>query len=212
MRYGAASEFTPTVEIAINKIQKAHALNTARAEAARAATAAVMVGGLRASAAALLVRFAGKLLDDDARVYSRRLENRTYTETNNMKLALLVLALLLVPVVALAQASLPAELPVDQALSELLHSIGGMQGAGALGIALMVSQAVMLFFRTPLANFAGKWKFLIASGVAIVTAFLGLVAGGTNWKAALLHSAVLGSINTFAHQTIKQFTEKPAEG
>lgn len=126
-----------------------------------------------------------------------------------MKFLLAILAVLLIPLVAFAQASLPTELPTDQALTEMLKSLGGIQGAGALGIALAVTQIAMYFFRSPLASFAGKWKLLIASGIAISTAFIGLISTGVDWKAAFLHSAVIAAVNTFIHQAIKQATEKP---
>jgi type IV secretory pathway VirB2 component (pilin) len=68
--------------------------------------------------------------------------------------AALAVMTLLVPILAFAQASLPADLPTDQALEIFVKSLGGLKGASALAIALVVVQAVMLFFRTPLANFA----------------------------------------------------------
>lgn len=127
-----------------------------------------------------------------------------------MKPIILFLLALFIPVVALAQASMPVEIPVDVALGELLKIVGGMKGFSALGIAMLVTQAVMLFFRTPLANFAGKWKLLIASGVAIVASFLGLLASGVEWKLALVHGTVLAAVNVFLHQLVKQVAEKPA--
>jgi low affinity Fe/Cu permease len=203
----AVSEFSTTVVLPVTALEQAKAINVARAETNRAIGYAEACGS---PTAALLLRCAGKLLDARARAYSRRLESKP-TRDPNMKFALACLALLLVPVVALAQASLPVELPVDVALSEFLKSLGGLPGAGALGIAVIVSQAAMRFFQTPLANFAGKWKLLIATGIAILTAFLGLLANGVDWKGALLHSVTIGAVNTFLHQLVKQLTEKPAD-
>lgn len=209
-----AGEFDVTVELPACVTSNAVLIGSALEDVQRARSSAERVAGARAAIAAFFVACAGKLLLDETRVYSRRsLANRIAilgeTQMRPLFKFTAFLSILLLPFVALAQASLPTELPVDQALSELLKSIGGMNGASALGIALVATQAVMLFFRTPLANFAGKWKLLIAAGVSIVIAFLGLLASGIDWKAAILHSFTLGAVNTFLHQLVKQLSEKP---
>ncbi len=200
----ARSEFDSTVSVVKHTIDGATMLNRARDEAARGAASAAAVGDTLATVASVLLVCAGKLLDADTRAYSRRLESN-HPRNIDMKTILTALAILLIPVVALAQASLPADLPVDLAAQQLIATIGGMKGAGALGIAIAVIQAVMLFFRTPLANFAGKWKLLIVAALSMVLTYLGLVLSGTPWLTALVTGPFVAGIQVFAHQIVLQF-------
>lgn len=114
-------------------------------------------------------------------------------------------------------ASLPAsvptsEIPVGDALSQLIAVIGGLKGATALGIAIAVTQAIMLFFRTPLAAFAGKWKFLIVVSLASVTTYLGLVASGVNWGVALTSAPFVAAIQVLFNQGVKMFKPETPSG
>jgi hypothetical protein len=72
-----------------------------------------------------------------------------------------------------------------------------------------VLQAIMLFFRTPLANFAGKWRFLIVAGTSLVAGTVALIATGTPVLAALAHANTLAATQVFFHQLVTQF-QKPA--
>lgn len=113
------------------------------------------------------------------------------------------------------QSSLPAsfpvtELPADQALAQLVGLLGGLKGATALGIAVAVTQAVMLFFRTPLANFAGKWKLTIVSLLSCVATYLGLVSSGASWGVALLAAPFMAAIQVLASQFFLQFKKDQA--
>lgn len=105
-------------------------------------------------------------------------------------------------------ASLPADLDVPQALVELLKSLGGLKGATALGIAVAVTQAVMLFFRTPLANFAGKWRLTIVASVSVVATVIALMASGLPFLACLVHAGTLTALQVAGNQFVKQFSEK----
>ncbi len=135
-----------------------------------------------------------------------------------LKRLLAVLAILFVPALALAQvepASLPVLLPTtdlttDQALGELLKSLGGFKGATALGIVFLVVQALLLFFRTKLADFAGKWKLVIVTALSLVGGVIGLLVSGVPLLAALTHATTFTSLQVFGNQFIKQFAEKPA--
>lgn len=119
---------------------------------------------------------------------------------------------ILIPVVALAQAaSLPADLPTADALELLLKSVGGLKGAGALAIAAFCVQAVLLFFRTPLAGFAGRWRLLVVAGLTLVFGFMSMLLSGVDWKAAIVHADVLLMLQVFANQIWKQFVAKGDE-
>lgn len=125
--------------------------------------------------------------------------------------ALLVIAIF-VPLfdasLAFAQASLPTDIEASDAVAELLRSIGGLKGASALAIVAVVVQAVMLFFRTKYASFAGKWRIVVVTGLTVVAGVLALRVAGVDWIGALLHSSTLAAVQVFGNQFVKQLTEK----
>ena len=103
-------------------------------------------------------------------------------------------------------ASLPVgDLETSQALEAFMQSLGGLKGATALGISFAVVQAIMLFFRTPLAAFAGKWRLVIVTGLSLVVGTLGLALSGLPVGAALLHSQTFAALQVFINQIFKQF-------
>ncbi len=83
----------------------------------------------------------------------------------------------------------------------LLAGIGGLKGAA---LAVVVIQGLMLFFRTNLADFAGKWKLLIVSGLSFAAAFVGILSTGAPWTTAIVDGAVLAAFQVFANQVWKQ--------
>lgn len=98
--------------------------------------------------------------------------------------------------------------PDQQALDHLLQGLGGAAGAGALGIAVLITQVLMFLARSPLADLAGKWKLAIVTGVSLLaTVIAGKVAGQT-WMAALLSGPVVAAAQVFFHQIFDNF--KPA--
>lgn len=211
MRYDVwFSEHKQTVELPIEIVNRAHKLNDARAEASRARRSATMVPDVWCMLAAFFLRCAEKLLDRGASSYSRQVSPTFTGEPNMLRFLSLIVGLLLLPLIAFAQsslpASLPADLPTDQALSLFLQSLGGLKGAGALAIAVVVVQAIMLFFRTPLATFAGKYRLLIVGGLSIIAGFVALLATGLDWKLALMNTGVIGPIQVFIHQLVKQLS------
>lgn len=125
-----------------------------------------------------------------------------------MRFFLFLLALF-VPAVALAQAaSMPVDLDWSQSLNLIMQAIGGMKGAGALGIAMGVTQIIMRLVQSPLGNYAGKYKLLVYTGVSMVAGVLALKLTGIDWIGALTNSAVITAVGTFVHQIILQ-TKKP---
>lgn len=87
----------------------------------------------------------------------------------------------------------------------VLASIGSLKG---FALAAAVIQGLMLFFRSSLSAFAGKFKFLIIAGLSFVAAMVGGLAAGKSIGQVLLDGAVLSALQVFAHQAIKQFGEK----
>lgn len=119
---------------------------------------------------------------------------------------LLFLLALLVP--SLAFATDPATMPVDLDWSEslrlLVQALGGLKGAGALTVAAAVTQGVMILARSPLGNFAGKFKLLVYTGVSMVAGVLALKLSGVDWLGALMHATTLTAVGTFVNQCLKQ--------
>lgn len=116
--------------------------------------------------------------------------------------------ILLSTLVGAEPTSLPADLEIGDALKQLLAGLGGLKGASALGIAVFVIQGVLLFFRTQLAAFAGKWRLLIVTGLSLVIGVLALSMAGVSWTSALVHANTLAAVQVFIHQLVKQLSEK----
>jgi len=138
-----------------------------------------------------------------------RIQTRTWTQFILASFAASIFTLAFMTLFALAD-ELVIMPPTQDEIMALLASLGGLKGMGVLGIVAVVVQGLMLFFRTPLADFAGKWKLTIVLGLSLVGGVVGLVATGMAWLPALLHSTTLAAAQVFIHQLVKQVTEKPA--
>lgn len=112
---------------------------------------------------------------------------------------------------AMADGDPTAPVATEDFLKALFESIGKLKGAGTMGIVVVVVQLLMLFFRTPLANFAGKYRLLIASALTMVGGVIGLKLTGVDWMAALVHSSTLAAFQVFGHQAFVQFIKKADE-
>lgn len=102
-------------------------------------------------------------------------------------------------------------LPTEDFLALLLQSIGQVKGATGMGIAVLVTQLIMAFFRTPLANFAGKFRLVIVMVLSLAAGLLALKLSGVTWAAALVHSSTLAAFQVLAHQLYVQFIKKGDE-
>lgn len=101
--------------------------------------------------------------------------------------------------------------PNDQFLFALWQFVGGVKGLAGMALIAAVVQIVMMFFKTSLASFAGKYRLLIVLGLTVVASMVGLMSQGVSFTAALVNGATLSAIQVFAHQVYKQFIEKSAE-
>ena len=98
----------------------------------------------------------------------------------------------------------------DQFLMSLWQFIGGAKGMSGMALVAAVVQIVMMFFKTSLANFAGKYRLLIVLGLTLFGSVVGLMSQGVSLAAALVNGATLSAAQVFAHQLYKQFIEKSA--
>lgn len=100
----------------------------------------------------------------------------------------------------------------DELQAYLALLIGGSQGKPiGLWIAVVATQGVALLFRSQLGAFAGIWRMLIISGVAIVTGVLSQVLQGMSWPMALMHSTVIAAVQVFVHQIIAQAAKRTTD-
>ena len=125
-----------------------------------------------------------------------------------------VLAIVSYPVIVLAQAaSLPASMPVvpyDQAFGQLLTMLGGLHGATAMAIVVVVVLCLMLLLKTPLGQYAGKYKLLALTGLTLVGGVLALMLSHVTLAGALTDATTFAALQVFLHQIVSQFSEKTA--
>lgn len=98
-------------------------------------------------------------------------------------------------------------------LKAAIESVGSLKGASALAIVAMVLQLLMLFFRTQLSMWAGKWRMMLVYVLSLAGGVLALKVSvpGMEWLAALLHSNTLAAAQLVLHQVKKQFWDKKDE-
>lgn len=102
-------------------------------------------------------------------------------------------------------------MPTQDFVALLLDSIGKLKGASAMSLAVLVTQLLLAFFKTPMGEFAGKYKLLAVLLLSLVTGVLGLMMSGLDWKAALIHSSTLAAFQVLIHQIYIQFIKKANE-
>lgn len=104
-----------------------------------------------------------------------------------------------------------AVVPADQFMVAFWQFLGGFKGLSGMAAVAAVVQIVMLFFKSTLSGFAGKYRLLIVTGLTVVASVVGLMGQGMTLTAALLNGATLTAVQVFAHQLWKQFVEKKEE-
>ncbi len=103
------------------------------------------------------------------------------------------------------------ELPAPPSIDEwqaLIVSLGGLKGASALTVAGIVTQAVMLLWRTNLSKFSGQFRLIVFLLVSVVSSLIALKASGLDWAAALAHSSSLTAYQALGFAIYKQFFTK----
>lgn len=101
--------------------------------------------------------------------------------------------------------------PTGDELKALLTALGGLKGAGALGIVAVVVQALLYFFRSTFAKFSGAYQLLIVNALTLVGTFVALKTQGMDALAIITHSQVLTAGQVFLHQVFKKFTKEPSK-
>jgi hypothetical protein len=130
-----------------------------------------------------------------------------------MRFFVTLIVFILAPLVALGQASQPTDVTTftdTQAFEYFLKGLGGLKGAGALPIAVFVTQ-IVLFLTSRFGNLLGRWQLLTVAGVSLVTTVLAAVATGMPWATALLSGPVVAGLQVLVHQLIVQFSPAKVE-
>lgn len=94
-------------------------------------------------------------------------------------------------------------------LLQVLTFVSTAKGLTTIGLAAGVVQLVMLGFKTPLAAFTGRWRFVIVSLLTVAGLIVGSMATGATFSAALGQAPVLAAVQVFLDQAWRQlFTAK----
>ena len=99
----------------------------------------------------------------------------------------------------------------------LISSLGGIKGAGAMGIAAIVVKLLLAAFNSDylgkqLDKLTGKAKLAVVSLLSYASGVIALVqVGQVSLGAALVHSAVMPLLVVFLNQVYKQFIQKKNE-
>lgn len=100
--------------------------------------------------------------------------------------------------------------PTGDEFKNYVDSLGGIKGAGTLGIILLVVQGLMLLLRSKAGDLAGQLRLLLVIGLTMVGGIISLRIQGIQWVSVLTNSATLASFQVFLHQIYSQFVEKKA--
>jgi hypothetical protein len=121
-------------------------------------------------------------------------------------LCLACVALVLAPLLALAQTVIA---PAASEWEALFVMLGGLKGASSLAIAAALVQAVMLLFRTQLGEKTGQYRMIVMLLLTLISSILAQKIAGVNDFAAILsNTAVLAAGQNFIHQLWTQFVVK----
>lgn len=95
--------------------------------------------------------------------------------------------------------------PSGEELNLFLQSLGGVGSLKAVGIVLLVVQGLMLFFRSKLADFAGKYKLLIVTALTLIASICAGLVSGQSISASILSGGALATLQVFMNQIYTQF-------
>jgi hypothetical protein len=99
----------------------------------------------------------------------------------------------------------------SQFLMDLVAFFSTVQGQSVLAVAAGLAQLALKAFQTPLADFAGKYKLVVVSGVTVLATVLGSMLTGLSFTAALLSGGAVTALQVFVHQVYTQFFVKKVE-
>lgn len=122
-------------------------------------------------------------------------------------LTLLTSFLLTVALTVLAQGQVIVP-PTGSEWNELLLAIGGVSGAGTMGIVFVIVKALALGLRTQLGKFTGVWQLVIVNGLMFVLGVLGSVMNDVPFVASVLVGSNLALLSLFGNQVIKQISKR----
>jgi hypothetical protein len=99
-------------------------------------------------------------------------------------------------------------LPTESWLYAIFSFLSSAKGLTAMGVAVGLTQLVMMYLRTPLANFSGRWRLSLVALFTVFHVVLTGLAAGLPLQGALAQAPVLTAVQVLLNQVWKQFFEK----
>lgn len=99
-------------------------------------------------------------------------------------------------------------LPDSSFWAELLKVLGGVKSMGVASLVVAFTQLAMVFFRTELANFAGRWKIVTVLGLSVVFSIAGGIGAGLSLSQSIFSGATLSALQVFAYEFYRHWADK----
>jgi hypothetical protein len=118
---------------------------------------------------------------------------------------------------ALAQNATPLPLPIEippvteSDIKAFLAALGGAETIGTMGIIAIIVQALILFAKSTIGKFAGKWQLTLVMVLTFIGGILGLKMNGMDWGSVLIHSSTITAAQVLFYQLYKQFVANKNE-
>lgn len=129
-----------------------------------------------------------------------------YVKKKGFNMTKLILIGVMLPLVAFGVDTTP--LPDSAFWAELLKVLGGIKSMGVAAAVVAFTQLAMVFFRTEMSNFAGKWKLVVVLGLSVVFSIAGGIGAGLSLSQSLFSGATLSALQVFAFEFYKHWTDK----
>ena len=129
-----------------------------------------------------------------------------YVKKINYAVSLLCFLFVLLPLTSYASEELTTDIVLRQQDVDLfLSSLNGVQGAGALGVTVLIVQTLILVFKSQFLKLKKQYKILSVTLLTMIVGVLSLKISGLDWASCFLHSTTLSAAQVFAHNFLKSF-------
>lgn len=118
---------------------------------------------------------------------------------------LLTMSLMLFGFAAFAEV---VPVPTDaDVLAQILKLVGGIGGASALAIAVLVTQTLAVVFSSHWGDLLGKWKLAAVYLMSVLIPVLQALASGSSLIGAVLNGTVIAAVQVFINEVLKHWKE-----
>lgn len=120
-----------------------------------------------------------------------------------------IVALLVLPFIVtaalFADGTLP--LPTDD-WTIFMNAIRGKDGLLKFFSIAVLVQILLFMWRDRFMKLSGRGKLITVQAMTIIFGIAALKLDGFDWQSAFMHANTVGAFQVFAHQLIKQWTDK----